>query len=153
MEPELDWDITIKTIKTGEGGRPGIFLFGDIETTGAVEAAKVSKINMTGIGRESFQNFVLVTKAMQDSLKADGVFAFDPQVDKDADGKPSAERLKEEYKKLVIGDKGIRRPEAEQEIYLIQDKNGDYHKFQFVMLANGGNISIRWAKFDESAIE
>ena len=153
VEPNIEWDISILTIKTGAGGRPGVFLFGDIETTGAVEGAKVSMINMTGIGPMAFENFIQVTTAMQDSLKADGVFAFDPRVDKDADGKPDAERLAEEYKKLVIGDKGIRRPEPEQEIYLIKDKYGAYHKFQFVMLANGGNITIRWAKFEDAVIE
>ncbi|MEL6561857.1 MAG: hypothetical protein AAFQ94_26965 [Bacteroidota bacterium] len=153
LEPNIQWDISVITIRTGAGGRPGVFLFGDTETTGAVQGAKVSMINMTGIGLQAFENFEIVTTQMQDSLSADGVFAFDPQTDIDADGKPDAERLKEEYKKLVIGDKGIRRPEAEQEIYLIRDRNSDYYKFQFVELANGGNIRIRWAKFDAAAIE
>lgn len=153
LEPNLEWDVSVITIRTGAGGRPGVFLFGDVETNGAVQGAKVSMINMTGIGPQAFENFELVTTEMQEALSADGVFAFDPQTDLDADGKPDASKLKEEYKKLVIGDKGIRRPEAEQEIYLIRDRNSDYHKFQFVELANGGNIRIRWAKFDASAIE
>ena len=153
LEPTLEWDISMITIRTGAGGRPGIFLFGDLETNGAVQGAKVSMINMTGIGPLAFENFVLVTAEMQDALRADGIFTFDPEVDVDGEGKPDAEKLKEEYKKLVIGDRGIRRPEAEQEIYLIRDRNGDYHKFQFVQLTNGGNVTIRWAKFDAAAIE
>lgn len=153
MEPNLEWDISVITYRTGAGGRPGIFLFGDVETTGAVQGTNVSMINMTGIGPQAFENFVLVTTEMQEALKADGVFTFDPEVDIDSEGKPDAEKLMEEYKKLVIGDRGIRRPEAEQEIYLIRDRDGDTYKFQFVELANGGNIRIRWAKFDASAIE
>lgn len=152
-EASLQWDISILTIRTGAGGRPGIFLFGDTETAGAVKALNVSVSDQAGTGATSFENFGAVSNAMKAALQADGVYAFDPQVDKDEDGKPDADRLAEEYLKLVIGDKGIRDPEADQAIYLVQDRNGDFYKFQFVMLENGGNITLRWAKFDEAFIE
>ncbi|MGB3465545.1 MAG: hypothetical protein WBA74_09755, partial [Cyclobacteriaceae bacterium] len=46
--PDVEWDLMIKTFRTGQGGRPGIFLYGDVETQGAVEATNISATGPIG---------------------------------------------------------------------------------------------------------
>lgn len=149
----IDWDIQIKAIRTGAGGRPGVFLFGDDQTAGAVQAVNVSERAGIGLGSTGFTAFERVTTEMIDILSADGVFTFDPVTDLDGEGKPDATQLAIAYQDLVIGDRIVNLEEADQPVFLVQDKSGSYYKFQMVLRENGGNVVVRWAKFTADALD
>ncbi len=148
----IDWDIQIKTIRTGAGGRPGIFLYGDDQTSGSVQAVNVSDLSNQGTGLTGFMAFERVSSDMISALSADGVFTFDPETDLDAEGKPDAEALSLAYQDLVIGDRIVNLEEGDQPVYLISDRGGNYYKFQMVNREGGGNVTIRWAEFTADAV-
>lgn len=149
----IDWDIQIKAIRTGAGGRPGVFLFGDDQTSGAVQAVNVSDLSGVSTGSTGFMSFERVTTDMVNALSADGVFNFDPETDLDADGKPDANLLAIAYQDLVIGDRIVNLEEADQPVYLIEGRGGSFYKFQLVIRENGGNVIVRWAKFTAEAVD
>lgn len=149
----IDWDIQIKAIRTGAGGRPGVFLFGDDQTSGAVQAVNVSERAGIGTGSAAFTSFERVTTEMVDLLTADGVFTFDPATDLDSEGKPDAIQLAIAYQDLVIGDRIVNLEEADQPVFLVQDRSGSYYKFQMVLRENGGNVVVRWAQFTSDALD
>ncbi|MDW3194225.1 MAG: hypothetical protein R8G66_17760 [Cytophagales bacterium] len=149
----IDWDIQIKAIRTGAGGRPGVFLFGDDQTTGSVQAVNVSERAGIGTGATGFTSFERITTEMVDILAADGVFTFDPSTDLDGEGKPDATALAIAYQDLVIGDRIVNLEEADQPVYLVQDRAGSYYKFQMVLRENGGNVVVRWAQFTADALD
>lgn len=143
---DIDWDIQVKTIRTQDGGRPGVFLFGDDQTTGSVKAVNVSELSGIATGSTGFSGFERVTAAMISALSADGVFDFD-------ESSRDAALLATAYEALVIGDRIVNLEEAEQPVYLVEDRGGDYFKFQLIRREGGGAVFIRWAKFTQDAVE
>ncbi len=149
----IEWDIQIKAIRTGSGGRPAVFLFGDDQTSGAVRAVDVSELSGLGTGTAGFMAFERVSTDMINALSADGVFNFNPETDIDSEGNPDANLLATAYQDLVIGDRIVNLEEADQPVYLIEDRGGNFYKFQMISRANGGTVVIRWAQFTEDAID
>lgn len=149
----IDWDIQIKAIRTGAGGRPGVFLFGDDQTSGAVQAVNVSELSGIDTGSAGFMAFERVSSDMVSALSADGVFNFDPETDLDSEGKPDANLLAIAYQNLVIGDRIVNLEEADQPVYLIEDRSGSFFKFQLVSRENGGTVVVRWAQFTADAVD
>ncbi|MEM9337287.1 MAG: hypothetical protein AAGA66_01055 [Bacteroidota bacterium] len=151
---DVDWDLMIITYRTSKGGRPGIFLHGDVSRTDAVMALNASdQSGEVATGAVGFASFVTVSQEMQGSIAPDGVFDFDPDINVDAMGKPDVDLLMAAYEKLVIGNSIINLDEAEQPVYLVRSKEGTFFKFQFVGLEGGGNISLRWARFGSDALQ
>lgn len=148
----IDWDIQIKAIRTGAGGRPAVFLFGDDQTSGSVQAVNVSDLSGIATGSTGFMGFERVTSDMVNALAADGVFNFDPETDLDPDGRPDANLLAIAYQDLVIGDRIVNLEETDQPVYLIEDRAGSFYKFQLVSRENGGTVVVRWAQFTADAI-
>ncbi len=153
-EAGLDWDLMILTYRTSQGGRPGIFLFGDQTVTDAAEGLDISAAaTEVGTGAGAFTSFTNVTSAMQSALTTDGVFDFDPETDVDDSGMSDLDLLLAAYENLVIGNAVINLEESDQPVFLIRSKEGDLYKFQFVQLEMGGTINLRWARFATDAIE
>lgn len=149
----IEWDIQIKAIRTGAGGRPGVFLFGDDQSAEAVRAVNVSELSSLETGSSGFEAFERVSAEMLSALAADGVFTFDPETDLDSEGVPDAEALASAYQDLVIGDRIVNLEEADQPVYLVEDRGGSFYKFQMVSREGGGGATIRWAKFTSDAID
>ena len=153
VETTFDWDIKIIAYRTSQGGRPGVFLFGDSESTSAVKAVNVSELAQIGLGDTGFDEFTRVTVAMQEALQPDDVFGFDPLVDVDIMGNPDLTLLEAAYQNLVIGDKIVNLPEADQPVFLVRSKGGVLFKFQLVRRENGGDTLLRWSRFGQDAID
>lgn len=142
----IDWDLQVRTIRTQDGGRPGVFLFGDQQTAGAVSALNVSESAGIATGSDGFLAFERVTTAMITALSADGVFDYD-------ESSRDATALATAYQSLVIGDRIVNLDEENQPVYLIADREGNYAKFQMIRREGGGSVFIRWAKFTTDAVD
>lgn len=153
VDASFDWDIKIMTYRTSQGGRPAIFLFGDVETGNAVKALNVSSSDDIALGLAGFNAFATVTTTMQQALEADGVFNFDPAVDIDGSGKPDLAKLETAYTALIIGDKIVNLDEAQQPVFLVKSKSGAFFKFQMIKRENGGETQLRWARFASGSVE
>ncbi len=150
----LEWDIQVIAYRTAEGGRPGVILWGDSRNS----AAATQAVNVTdGLGATSgktgFDGFVRVTTAMQQGLSADDEFLFDPVLDVDAQGRADIDILEAAYQDLIIGDRIVNLAEADQPVYLVKDRSGNFYKFQMVSRGQGGATTLRWARFDASSID
>jgi len=152
IDPEFNWDLKVIAYRTNQGGRPAIFLSGNTATTEKSYAVNVTQNFGVGIGLDGFTAFTSVSSAMIDSLKADGIFSFDPLVDVDENGNPDADLLLTQYDNLVIGNSVVDLAESEAPVFLIKDLEGKYHKFQHVRRENGGRVLLRWGSFDPSQI-
>lgn len=152
INPAFNWDIKVMAYRTNQGGRPGIFLSGDVNTAQKAYAVNVSQHFGLGTGLDGFNAFTSVSAAMIDSLKADGVFTFDPLVDVDQNGEPDAAILLAQYDNLVIGNSVVDLDESEAPVFLVRDLEGNYHKFQHVRRENGGRVLLRWDQFESSQI-
>ena len=148
---ELAW--RIQDPVTGvAGGRPVIFLWGNVSTTTKAMALNVSAFAGIGLGAEGFAEFKYVTKAMEDSLKADGNLPMDPNDTilypwKNGFIQMSEATLLSAYQALVIGDKVVRLAEADSPVWLIKTSDGNYFKWQHVERQGGGHVPIRWYRF------
>ncbi|WPZ09154.1 hypothetical protein [Roseivirga spongicola] len=152
-EAAFEWDIKIMTIRTGQGGRPGIFLFGDTQSNVNTQAVNVSENFNIGLGLSGFNAFSEVSTAMQNQLSADGTFNFDPKTDTDGSGKPDADKLATAYQSLVIGDRVVNLQEESQPVFLVKGRSGAIFKFQMVNRENGGKATLRWSRFALDVIE
>ena len=146
------WDIKMITYRTSQGGRPGIFLYGDSATTGSVRAVDVSALSGIATGLTGFNAFTEVSVAMQDAATTDGVFDFDPAVDVDDQGNPDGTKLAAAYAKLVIGDQINNLATDDQPVFLMISREGLYYKVQMISRENGGDVAFRWARFADDAI-
>jgi len=152
VHPEFNWDLKVMAYRTNQGGRPAIFLAGNTGTTEKALAVNVTQHFGIGTGLDGFNAFTAVSAAMIDSLRADGVFTFDPLVDVDQNGEPDAALLLAQYNNLVIGNSVVDLGESEAPVFLVKDLEGNYHKFQHVRRENGGRVFLRWDAFDPSQI-
>ena len=146
---DMEWDIQIITYRTNQGGRPGIFLYGDSQTSGAVTGANVSALTNEFLGSSGFEAFVEITADMRNALQPDEPFTFNPRTDTTDDGRPDAAQLAAAYDELVIGDDVIRLDEADQPTFLITSREQILYKFQFAGLEGGGGIRVRWARMND----
>lgn len=147
-EASFPWDILFITYRTAEGGRPAAILYGDTEMSGSVEGLNISDFsNDISLGATGFEAFTEISPEMEASLQPDGPFDID-QVEKDEDGMPILSSLITAYEALIIGNPVFNFDEADQPVYLIKSRSGDLYKFQLVSLESGGNITLRWGKFN-----
>lgn len=152
-ESSFEWDIKMITYRTGQGGRPGIFLAVNDQENNHVKALNVSATHAIANGSSGFSDFTLVTQSMQDQLAADGIFNFDPSTDVDSSGKPDAQKLQTAYNNLVIGNQIVNLNESEQPVFLVQTKDGILFKFQMVKREQGGVTTFRWSRFSPDSID
>ena len=90
---------------------------------------------------------------MQNALSADGEFLFDPQLDVDQNGKADEDILRAAYQDLVIGDRIVNLESSSQPIYLVRSRDGVLFKFRMVNRQQGGQTTLRWARFADTAID
>jgi len=148
---ELAW--RIQDPVTGDaGGRPVVFLWGDESTKSKAMALNVSEFAGIGLGEEGFAQFKYVTKAMEDSLRADAKLPINPNDTllypwKDGFIQMSEATLLSAYQALVIGDKVVRLAEVDSPVWLIRTSDGNYFKWQHIERQGGGHVPIRWYRF------
>jgi hypothetical protein len=149
----------IKDSVTGAyGGRPVVFLWGNVASANPAMALNVSAFAGFGLGLDGFNEFQYVTKAMRDSLKADAVFPIDPSDESlypwsDGFMLMSEALLLNAYSVLVIGDKVVRLVEAQSPVWLIKTSDGHYVKWQHIERQGGGHVPIRWYQFKSNEIK
>lgn len=148
----LPWDLMIITYRTAQGGRPGFLLFGDENSTLPVRALNVSESSGIGTGLAGFNAFTQVDQTMTSNLKPDRVFNFDPVRDVDGQGRADGTILQAAYDDLVIGNRIVNLASDDQPVYLIATREAILYKFQMVERANGGQTTLRWARFSNDAI-
>jgi hypothetical protein len=149
----------IKDPVTGAyGGRPVVFLWGDVSMAHPAKALNVSVFAGFGLGLDGFNEFQYVTKAMRDSLKADAVFPIDPSDESlypwsDGFMLMSEALLLNAYSVLVIGDKVVRLEQSQSPVWLIKTSDGNYFKWQHIERQGGGHVPIRWYQFKSDEIK
>jgi hypothetical protein len=147
----LAWRIQ-DPVTGGYGGRPVVFLWGNTSTPTRALALNVSSFAGVKLGAEGFAEFKYVTRAMEDSLRADNPLPIDPNDTtlypwKDGFIQMSEALLLNAYQSLVIGDKVVRLAEAESPVWLIRTSDGNYFKWQHIERQGGGHVPIRWYRF------
>lgn len=151
-EATLPWDLMIITYRTAMGGRPGFLLFGDVNQSLPVRALNVSESHGIGTGSTGFNSFTQVDQTMTSNLKADGVFNFNPVTDVDGNGRADGTILQAAYDNLVIGNSIVNLDPSDQPVFLVAIREALLYKFQLVERANGGQTTLRWARFSNDAI-
>ena len=151
-EANLPWDIQVITYRTSMGGRPGILLFGDQNSQLPVRALNVSQSDGIGTGLAGFNSFTQVSATMTAGLQPDGEFTFDPETDVDSQGRADIVALQTAYNNLIIGNKTVNLDPDDQPVFLIATRESILYKFQLAERANGGQTTLRWARFSNDAI-
>jgi len=148
---ELAW--RIQDPVTGvAGGRPVVFLWGNTTTVTKAMALNVSEFAGIELGAEGFAVFKYVTRAMEDSLKADGKLPINPNDTvlypwKNGYELMSEATLTSAFQVLLIGDKVVKLAEADSPVWLIRTSDGNYFKWQHIERQGGGHVPIRWYRF------
>lgn len=151
-ESNLPWDLMIITYRTSQGGRPGFLLFGDESNPLPVRALNVSENNGIGTGLAGFNSFTQIDQSMTSNLQADGEFTFNPETDVDGQGRADGTILQAAYDNLVIGNRIVNLEPDDQPVFLVATREALLYKFQLVERANGGQTTLRWARFGNDAI-
>jgi len=140
------------------GGRPVVFLWGNESTSTKAIGLNVSEFAGIGLGSEGFAEFKYITKAMENSLKADSKLPINPNDTilypwKDGYIQMKEATLLSACQALVIGDKVVRLTESSSPVWLIKTSNGSYFKWQQIERQGGGHVPIRWYRFKRSEMD